>query len=358
MEEFKKASATALSRRTVLGAGLFGAAMLASPFVRRATAEENVLYVNTWGGDWEASAKANLFDPFTEKTGVEIRTVSPISFAKLSAQASTGIYEFDVTTLGVADIARANAASLIEPLEGHVDASALWEGAIYENGVATHGFANQMAYNASKFPNGGPKTWADFFDVQKFPGARSMQRHAVRVMTFALLADGVPKDQLFPFDIDRAFAALDRVKQDVRVWWTAGPQARQVLLDGEVDMAAVWNSDARAAQEGSKDKVEILWDQAVIDKGCWVVAKGSPRAENGFKLLNHIAGNAEGLAKFCIKDQSGPMNPKSFDFIPKDVAIYMPTYPEHLAKAVVIDAAKLLPQLDEVTSRFESWVGI
>jgi hypothetical protein len=37
-----------------------------------------------------------------------------------------------------------------------------------------------------------------------------MQRHAVRVMTFALLADGVPKDQLFPFDIDRAFAALDR----------------------------------------------------------------------------------------------------------------------------------------------------
>lgn len=106
MEMFKNASATPLSRRAVLGAGLFGAAMLASPSIRRASAEENALYVNTWGGDWEASVKKFLFEPFTADTGIEIRTVSPISFAKLAAQKTTGVYEFDVTTLGVADVAR------------------------------------------------------------------------------------------------------------------------------------------------------------------------------------------------------------------------------------------------------------
>lgn len=52
------------------------------------------------------------------------------------------------------------------------------------------------------------------------------------------------------------------------------------------------------------------------------------------------------------------MNPKSFDFIPTEVAARMPTHPEHLARAVMLDGAKLLPQLDELSTRFESWVGI
>ncbi|RVG81991.1 extracellular solute-binding protein [Sinorhizobium meliloti] len=357
MEMFKKASATPLSRRKVLGAGLFGAAMLASPYIRRASAEENVLYVNTWGGDWEASVKKFLFGPFTKDTGIEIRTVSPISFAKLAAQKTTGVYEFDVTTLGVADVARANGAGLLETLDGHVDTSKLWEGAIYQNGLATHGFATQMAYNAAKFPE-GLKNWSDFFNVEKFPGNRSLQRHAARVLAIALLADGVPADQLFPYDLDRAFASLDRIKDHVRVWWTAGPQARQILTDGEVDMAGLWDSDAFGAKEASKDPIEIVWDQAVVDKACWIVAKDSPRAENGFKLISHIGQNAEGLAKFCIADQNGPMNPKSFHFIPAEVAARMPTHPEHLARAVMLDGAKLLPQLDELSTRFESWVGI
>ncbi|QRM56151.1 extracellular solute-binding protein [Sinorhizobium sp. BG8] len=357
MEEFKNASATPVSRRAVLGAGLFGAAMLASPFVRRASAEENVLYVNTWGGDWEASVKKFLFDPFTADTGIEIRTVSPISFAKLAAQKTTGVYEFDVTTLGVADVARANAAGLLEALDGKVDASVLWDGAIYENGLATHGFATQMAYNKTKYPD-GLNTWADFFNVEKFPGNRSLQRHAARVLAIALLADGVAADQLFPYDLDRAFASLDKIKADVRVWWTAGPQARQILTDGEVDMAGLWDSDAAGARDASKEPIEVVWDQAVVDKACWIVAKDSPRAENGFKLISHIGQNAEGLAQFCMADQNGPLNPKSFEFIPAEVASNMPTYPDHLARAVMLDGAKLLPQLDELTSRFESWVGI
>ncbi|MBD9627811.1 extracellular solute-binding protein [Ensifer sp. ENS06] len=357
MDTFKKASVIPMSRRAVLGAGLFGAAMLASPLVRRASAADNVLYVNTWGGDWEVSVKKFLFDPFTADTGIEIRTVSPISFAKLAAQKTTGVFEFDVTTLGVADVARANAAGLLQTLGDHVDASKLWQGAIYENGLSTHGFATQLAFNKTKYPD-GLKNWADFFNVEKFPGNRSLQRHAARVLAIALLADGVSPDQLFPYDLDRAFASLDKVKDNVRVWWTAGPQARQILTDGEVDMAGLWDSDAAGAKKASKEPIEIVWDQAIVDQACWIVAKDSPRAEKGFKLISHIGQNAEGLAKFCIADQNGPMNPKSFDFIPAEVAKTMPTYPDHLARAVMLDGAKLTAQIDELSSRFESWVGL
>src|SRR5690606_1300742 len=87
------------SRRTFLkGAGIAAASTLATPYIARA--QDNVIYINTWGGPWEESAREHLFDPFTAATGVEIRTVSPVSFAKLAQQVNTGVYEFDITTLG------------------------------------------------------------------------------------------------------------------------------------------------------------------------------------------------------------------------------------------------------------------
>lgn len=187
-----------VSRRAFLRASAAGTALLASPpWVRRAAAADgNMLYVNTWGGNWEAAARKYLFDPFTRDTGVQIRTVSPISFAKLAAQVRNGTYQFDVTTLGVTDTARANAAHLIEPAQGHIDEQALWSGAIYENGLATHAFANQIAYRKDAFGGGAIRNWTDFWNLEQYPGARSLQRYPARVLAYALLADGVPPERL------------------------------------------------------------------------------------------------------------------------------------------------------------------
>jgi putative spermidine/putrescine transport system substrate-binding protein len=347
-----------LSRRGFLGATLAGTALAAlPPFIRRASADDNVLYVNTWGGNWEKAAKEFLFDPFTRDSGVEIRTVSPISFAKLATQARTGVYEFDVTTLGLAEIARANASNLIEPAAGNIDESKLWPAAIYANGVATHAFANLIAYHKNSFPKGHPQSWKDFWDLDKYPGSRSLQRYPVRVLAFALLADGVPPDQLFPYDLDRAFAALDRIKPAIRVWWTQGPQSQQLLRDGEVDMIGIWNDYAINVQQSSPEPVEVIWDQALIDKSCWVVAKGTPRARNAWRLIESIANNAEGMARFCAVDASGPLNPKAFEHIDAKTAAITPTNPEHMEKAVVLDGVKLLPQLDEIATRFDRWIS-
>ena len=94
-------------RRTFLrGAGAALASTIAMPYLARA--QDKALYINTWGGPWEEAARAHLFDPFTAQTGIEIRTVSPVSFAKLAQQTKTGVYEFDITTLGAGELLRAN----------------------------------------------------------------------------------------------------------------------------------------------------------------------------------------------------------------------------------------------------------
>jgi putative spermidine/putrescine transport system substrate-binding protein len=348
-----------VSRRGFLRAAAAGTALVAAPWVRRAAAaDDNVLYVNTWGGNWEAAARKFLFDPFTKDTGVQIRTVSPISFAKLAAQVRNGTYQFDVTTLGVTDTARANAAQLIEPAQGHLDEHALWTGAIYENGLATHAFANQIAYQKDAFSGGAINNWTDFWNLKQYPGARSLQRYPTRVLAYALLADGVPPEHLFPYDLDRAFRALDRLKPAIRVWWTEGPQSQQLLRDGEVKAIAIWNDYAKTVKDTSKAPIEIVWNQAVIDKGCWVVAKGTPRAKNAWRLVQHIASNPEGLARFNTVDGSGPLNPKAFDYMDAATKQNAPTLPEHLKQAVVLDGVKLLPQLDQIASRFDRWMTL
>src|SRR5690606_40925210 len=41
----------------------------------------------------------------------------------------------------------------------------LWKDAVFQNGVASHAFATVIAYRRDKFPNGGPKNWAEFWEI-------------------------------------------------------------------------------------------------------------------------------------------------------------------------------------------------
>ena len=47
-------------------------------------------------------------------------------------------------------------------------------------GVAGMSLGTCLVYRTDKFPNVGPESWADFWDVRKFPGTRSLFRVRVR----------------------------------------------------------------------------------------------------------------------------------------------------------------------------------
>jgi putative spermidine/putrescine transport system substrate-binding protein len=328
------------------GTGTAVASALAMPYVARAQSQE--LYINTWGGPWEEAARAHLFDPFTAETGITIRTVSPVSFAKLAQQMKTGVYEFDVTTLGGAELVRANQAGIIEELEEP------YPGGLFENGVASHAFATVMAWRTDKIPQ-GPKTWAEFWDVEKFPGGRSLQRYAARVLPIALLADGVAVKDLYPLDVDRAFASLDRIKEHVRVWWTAGAQSTQILRDGEIDLIGIWHGRYFEAEKAGAP-VAMTWNQGEIDRAYWVVAKGSPNAENAKRFIQ-FATSAKPLAGFATQADYGPLNPAANEFIKAEDAKRMPTSPDNYAQVFEQDMVNFGDDPAAVAERFEEWVA-
>lgn len=336
------------SRRTFLKAtGLAAASTLSAPYVARA-AEDNVLYINTWGGLWEVAARKHLFDPFTAETGIQIKTLSPVSFAKLAQQVSTGTYEFDITTLGGGELLRANEAGIIEDLEEP------FKGGLYENGIASHAFATVISYRTDKYPE-GPKNWKDFWDVERFPGARSLQRYAARVVPLALLGDGVEVKDLYPLDVDRAFKSLDRIKEHVRVWWTAGAQTVQILRDGEVDMIGIWNGRYTEAKDAGAP-VAMTWEQGQIDRAYWVVAKDTPNAANAKRFIA-FATSAKPLAGFATEAGYGPLNPAANEFIAPEALKQMPTSPENYPHTFEQDIAHLGIDPTELTERFEDWVA-
>jgi putative spermidine/putrescine transport system substrate-binding protein len=336
---------------------LVGSAVLALPnLIRPLRAESKVVYVNTWGGSWTAAENVAFFKPFTEATGIAVRTVAPVSLAKVKAQVKSGNYEFDITSIPSGEWISAANEGLVEPINwGVVDKSKLFPGAAIGEGLRNIVISVALVYRADKFPNGGPRNWTDFWNVEKFPGNRALYHDALSSLVFALRADGLPQSQIYPIDIDRALKKLDAIKPHIKVWWTQGSQSQQLLRDGEADLMAMWTARAIELKNGGLP-IEIVWDGAEVHSAVWGVVKGAPNAEAAWRFAE-FALQAEPQAEFAKRLYYGPTNPDAYKFIPSEIAAQLPTYPANLEVATNNDATWQSINNRMMQERFTQWLA-
>src|SRR5947209_17160486 len=115
MHEAAMTPRSRISRRNLV---LGGASLVAAPLIARsARAQARTVYVNSYGGVWETSWRKAFFEPFTAQTGIAIRTVPGVSFAKLKAQVQTRNYEWDVVNIGEVEYAQAVLENLLEKVD-------------------------------------------------------------------------------------------------------------------------------------------------------------------------------------------------------------------------------------------------
>src|SRR5712692_10948949 len=122
----------------------------------RTIAQTRTLYVNSWGGSFTAAQEAAYFKPFTALTGIQIRTVTPVSYARIKAQVQAGRYEFDMTSVNSMQWLRASREGLAEPIDwGIFKKGTLPAEAIVANGhgVASNIQGTNLCYRRDKFPN-------------------------------------------------------------------------------------------------------------------------------------------------------------------------------------------------------------
>jgi putative spermidine/putrescine transport system substrate-binding protein len=263
--------------------------------------------------------------------------------------------EWTVTEIGGQDAIRAEQSGLLEPLDLKIiDLKQFPEHLRNRKYVFPKGvYSTVMGYRTDVFKDGGPKTMADFFDVQKFPGPRTMQNSPVDNLEFALIADGVPKDKLYPLDVDRAFRKLDTIKKHVAVWWTTGAQSAQILIDKEAVLGTAWNGRYYGAiKNGAPIKIE--WNHGAIKESAFGIPKGAKDAYWGQKFLA-VAAEAQPQGIYADIIGYPGLNLEASKFTSPAMVPFLPTAPENLPGQFWTDLAWWNENGKAMEERWQRW---
>jgi putative spermidine/putrescine transport system substrate-binding protein len=335
-----------------------GAATLLLPATARAAEPPKParIVLNDSGGAMANHLRRIFIEPFEARTGIKVVQTSPVDFAKLRAMVASGNVEWTVTEIGSQDSFRAVEMGLVEPIDpAIVDRSAYPEQARRPAVYASSVYSTVLAYDTNAFkPGAQPKGWAEFWDVKRFPGPRSLRNHPVDNLEFALLADGVPADRLYPLDVDRAFRKLDDIKPHVSVWWTTGAQPAQLLLDGEVVLATGWNGRFFELMQ-KKAPVGLEWTHAALKQGSFVIPKGAKDAYWGQQLLAAFT-DPKGQARYAEALAYPGLNPASAQYIDPAVLPFMPTAPGNMEKQFWTDDAWWSANGGRAIERWNAWL--
>ena len=197
-----------------------GAALVTAsvgPFVHTTMAKGGTLKVCSYGGSYQESQRKALIQPFADKFGVKIIEASGPDIAKVKAQVDNKAYEWDVVDLETRHIARGELENLLEPIDTNVvNLDGIDKKAIRKAAIGNIFWTTSLAFNKKAL--GDKKacsSWADFWDVKNFPGPRALQDQAPFNLEFALLADGVPMNKIYPIDVNRAFKKMDEIKDHI-----------------------------------------------------------------------------------------------------------------------------------------------
>jgi len=352
---------TRLSRRTFLRGAAGIAAAAAGPFVwiPRAGAAGK-LVIRTIGGSYEEANVKAIFEPFTQATGIEIVKV-PATLGKLLAMFESGNIELDIVDageLGVLSLSQKGALEKINYKSWKLTNPDDFEPITRRDDmIANIYFSTVLGYNSQTFPTGKqPRSWAEFWDLKKFAGPRMLADMASGAadLEFALLADGVPRDKIYPIDVNRAFKALDRVRPAIRKFWDTGALSAQMLADKEVVLGSIWNGRLQAvADKGAPLAIE--WNEAMLQTQFWSILKGAKNLENAQRFIE-FACQPEIQASHAKHIPYGPTNRQAFKSIPADVSSRLPSNPEHKAKAFVQNGKWWADNRSTVSERWSQWL--
>ena len=330
----------------------------------------------SWGGSYGRAVNEGANIPFTQATGIGVEVEDYNGgLAQIRAQVDIGDIHWDVVDLEIADAVRGCDEGLLEPVDinslppgpdGIPAAEDFVAESQTECGIGVLYWSTVYAYNEDNIPGAKPTTMADFFDLEAFPGRRGMRRVPQVNLEFALIADGVPLNQVYatldtPEGLDRAFAKLETIKDEV-IWWEAGAQPPQMLADGEVMMTTAYNGRIFNAQVLENQPFVIVWDGQLLDVGQVGIVAGTPRLEEALRYVA-FSTSAESLSRIARRISYSPTRKSSASLVTThvvagvDMEPHMPASPANAARALRYDWAWWVDHQDEMNERFSAWLA-
>ncbi|MDT8854334.1 ABC transporter substrate-binding protein [Paracoccaceae bacterium Fryx2] len=327
-----------------------------------AQAEGTVTIVG-WGGSWNDAYKAGVYDPFTAQGGAAV-TIDEWdgSLARIRAMTESGSVSYDVVSVEAPQLAIGCDEGLFEKLPEAVAAQEgnYLPGTFHPCGIASDTWATVLVYDGNRLAD-GPKSWADFWDVEKFPGKRGMLGQALYTLENALLSDGVAPADVYtvlrtPEGVDRAFARLDQIKPHV-VWWTSSSTAVQNLDAGEVVMTDMYNGRITFDNENNGKNYKIAWEAGFFyGTDMWAVVTGAPNAEAARAFMEFFA-VPENQAGFPRLYGYGTGDSRVYDLLTAEQRDRLPTSPDRIGYGAAYDSAFWAENQEVLEQRFKTWLS-
>ncbi len=337
----------------------------------------------SWGGAYQASQKAAYADPYmADHPDVNIiwDESSNEAVAKLRAMNEAGNVTWDLVDVVASDAIRLcdeGLAMEYDPdklLADAPDGTPASED--FGDMIVSSCFIPQIVYSTTfgyrtdvaDWGGKEPDDICDIFDLETFPGKRSLEKRPINNMKWALLCDGVAKEDVYDVlgtdaGVEKALAKLATIKDSV-VWWSAGAETPQLLADGEVVMGSTYNGRLFSLIEEQGQPVKMLWDAQVFDLDGWIIPTGLPaerlaRVEDFVKFATdtqRLADQAKYISYGPARQSSAPLVGKHAE-LGIEMAPHMPTDPANAKNTFLYNYEFWADHRDDIDAKFQSWLA-
>jgi putative spermidine/putrescine transport system substrate-binding protein len=293
---------------------------------------------------------------------VQVNYSSPqADFARIKAMNEAGAMEFDLLELGgQGDVTFLSKQGFLQKLDlKALGIDGLPKEYVSDYGVTYGPSGSTLIWNTTIWPEDGkhPTTVLDLFNVEDFPGKRCILGAAPYtngILEYALMADGVPPDQVYPIDMERALKKLDTIRDDL-VFWNSGAESVQFVLDGQCDLGTTWSGRPALRKRQDPDApIAMTWKDAMVGGGWFAIPAGAKNAKAAEALIK-LAMQPESQAKLCnIIAYCLPI-PGVKELIDAEMRPWVPIDDNIAQTALAENGDYYAEHLPELTERWNAW---
>ena len=337
----------------------------------------------SWGGAYQASQQKAYSEPYMEMhpdVAVVWDESSNEAVAKLRAMNEAGNVTWDLVDVVASDAIRLCDEGLAMEIDPDEDLAAAPDGTSAEDDfgdlLVSDCFIPQIVYSTTfgyrtdMVPEGvdAPSQICDVFDLETYPGKRALEKRPINNMEWALLCDGVAKEDVY--DVletdegqDQALAKLETIKDEV-IWWSAGADTPQLLADGEIFIGSTYNGRLFSVIEEQDQPVAMMWDAQVFDLDGWIIPTGLDDAALArVKDFVKFATDTQRLADQAKYISYGPARASSAPLVSQHaelgiaMAPHMPTDPNNAQNTFLYNYEFWADYRDDIDAKFQAWLA-
>lgn len=338
------------------------------------------LTVVSWGGAYQVSQQRAYSEPYAAETGTNFvwDESSAEAVAKLRAMNEAGNITWDLVDVVASDAIRLCDEGLAMEIDADEVLAAAPDGTsasddfgdllVSDCFIPQIVYSTTFGYRTDKVGDNAPIDVCAVFDTDAYPGKRSLEKRPINNLEWALICDGVAKEDVY--DVleteegqNQAFAKLDTIKDDV-IWWSAGAETPQLLADGEVVMGSTYNGRLFSVIEEQDQPVAMLWDAQVFDLDGWIIPAGLPE-DRLARVMDFVkyATDTQRLADQAKYISYGPARASSAPLVGQhadlgiDMAPHMPTDPENAKNTFLYNYEWWADYRDDLDAKFQAWLA-